>query len=750
LAHTFALNGGWLDLSDAAPDPAGATANDWPALSITQTPGAPGGVIGPNDAIHLGPGEHTLNIGAGPGAAPLPAETGVFVIIDADPAGTGAGTARLTGANLYAGHTRIDSGTLLLTADAQAGDPAAAREIILNGGALAIAAPGFTTSRPIELRAPAGEIHTAADTVTTWAAINKNTPAPGAAAGAALAKTGPGTLVIAGASAATSLDIAEGRYVALRASGAGAGAVTIAPNATFELRAAPGGTLANPFAGAGTLLVNAGTATFATGTSTIANIIIENRADITLATPSFGDAATAIRLDASRLNLGRTDNALGRLTLAAATLRFIPSAGVNTGAGPYRYATLATLDGTGTIALNANLAAGIADRLYITGAAAGAFPLAVSNTGAPPETHAPALTLVSAPASAAPETFTLAGGRLETAGILAYDLVSTVDDGARRWQLRSAGALGNLGRLAHELAGALPLAALAGHEPAFQRMGELRAGAAALPRRPALSTWLRGRAEKLEYNNTLNGVAFDEKHYAATAGADCKLPRLANALHLGAFAGYARIERDPDRAGAATSDSFHAGLYETFSTPAGWYLDATLKLNRFTNRYAAAAVTGERITARYATAAAGAAVEIGKNTRFAQNWFFEPSFQAAFNALAGKVYTTSSNLEIEQRHGTASQLRAALRAGRALVTRDGQYLQLYARAAAARQRTAGAEIAAGGAVFKTALDCLRTECAAGAIWLPVPRAQVTLDLATARAAAYRLPWQVTAGLRWVW
>jgi autotransporter-associated beta strand protein len=218
ISHTFALNGGWLDLSDAAANPynpAGATALDWAGLTFTgvgDTAGggdgsttATGGVIGANDKLTLRAGDHAYDIGSATvaGLSGAASGTGIFVEIDAGP----GGLATLSGVNNYAGHTVLRSGTLRVTADAQLGLAALNREIIFatdaatdGGDAAALElADGFTTTRTVELRAD-GKIAVPAGADSPAGVTGATAILAGPVTGAgALVKTGDGTLVLAAA-----------------------------------------------------------------------------------------------------------------------------------------------------------------------------------------------------------------------------------------------------------------------------------------------------------------------------------------------------------------------------------------------------------------------------------------------------------------------------------------------------------------------------------------------------------------------
>lgn len=174
--HTFELNGGWLDLSDATFDSSGVSANDWAKLHVTDGGNAAaGGIIGGNDKI-------TLGGNAGDTVDAEQIDGGVFVVK------TGSNTTTLSGVNGYVGNTRILDGTLKVTDDANLGDTRFEREVVLGGGNLEIGDGGtFNSSRQLQLQAAgAVQVDGTASTTATLGSISGS--------GQTLTKTGAGGL----------------------------------------------------------------------------------------------------------------------------------------------------------------------------------------------------------------------------------------------------------------------------------------------------------------------------------------------------------------------------------------------------------------------------------------------------------------------------------------------------------------------------------------------------------------------------
>jgi outer membrane autotransporter protein len=196
IAHAFALNGGWVDLSDTPYDSTGTTVNDWAGLVFTGSSGS-GGVIGSNDKITLRAGDVRFGIGHETDGV----KQGVFVVVDA-----GAdGVATLTGPGNYVGYTMLKSGTLRISDNNQLGMvDGFNREVVFDGpggAVLEITANHFATTRAIDLRA-AGGVSVADGITAVWGG--------GLSGDGSFTKAGAGTLVLTANASHTGSTIVQG------------------------------------------------------------------------------------------------------------------------------------------------------------------------------------------------------------------------------------------------------------------------------------------------------------------------------------------------------------------------------------------------------------------------------------------------------------------------------------------------------------------------------------------------------------
>jgi outer membrane autotransporter protein len=721
LTHTFTLNGGWLDLSDTLFENSGSGINDWSGIGIRQGAGAgTGGVMGQNDRITLGAGGMLANLGDG-------TTRGLFVVVDARD-----GTAILGGANLYAGYTRIDSGTLLVTADTQIGDPAFAREVILNGGVLQVGAD-FATSRAVELRA-GGSVDVIAGVETTCGAVASATGTD-----AHLVKTGAGTLALSGLNEAAVTDIREGSLVALNAAGAGADVVNVSAGATLEYRDIASGTTPVSIAGSGTLrFEGAGVGANAialTGSTTIAAIRLGGNTTVTVARDhALGTSeSTIIIANGARLLLGSANVRLGHVNLVAGNGYLGFAAPV----GKFKEATLTSLAGSGTLGFNVDLGARKADFLTIVNAPVGDHTIVIESTGTEPLRIDLPIAIAAMPDSDA--TFTLAGKRVEI-GVYAFSLQSEVANARRTLSLAGASELSRMGNFIHTTAAAQWLAWYSELDSIQKRMGDLHANPAASGR---INTWLRGYYQCFTYDEQATGEPFAERMFGTDAGFDVSFRNAATraTTSLGFYLGSGQTHRTFDNiAGDGWSDSACAGLYATFATRSAWHLDFVFKANRIDNRFEVHDVDfyGNRATIAgdYRDNVFGLSLELGKRLNLGKKWFFEPRIQGAGCLNPGSQYTTNNGVGVSLERGTATHALVGARLGRGTTYAGDHYLFYYVNFFGAREWNQYGRLTANGFRFDPKIVGDRIGGGLGINWIPCKGTQVHFGLDAVHAGYY--------------
>jgi outer membrane autotransporter protein len=754
--HTFTLDGGWLDLSDTGFVADGSTADNWGNLTLVNgANAAAGGIIGSNYSIILRDGDYAFNIGS----PDIPAKRGVFVIVDAGP----GGVATISGASDYVGYTRIDSGAFRVTTNAQLGDVAANREVILNGGNLIIG-DSFSSARNLELR-ETGAISVDAGKTTTWAGITKNAATP-----VTFEKDGPGALIVTGSNAADALHVKAGAYVAQTFDAIGAGPVAVDSAGIMQIDTAASGSAGNAFTGPGTLAIMRGAVTLG-GDNTISAITATGATTTVRAASvtAFGNATTTLDLTEATAEIAIDNLAAGNLRMAGgAKVAFLPD--VSQG---YRTATFASVSGTGTFKLHSNLSADQADHITITNPSTGSININVTNTGPSPTAEQVGVSVPIVTIAASPVTFQLVDANdapiaIVEAGMFGYSLTSTEDGANTIYNLFNTGQLGMMGRTINYMAGALPLTWFSELDTLHKRMGDLHfeTGASSAP-----EVWVRAGAQQLDIDRRVVGIDFVERQYSVTAGIDYGSRGPKFNMHAGAFIGYGVTKRGDDfqapgdghgkfrnaTSGAFNTDdhatlaTLYAGGYATLVTPAGWYIDGVLKYNSFDNDFSLTYNTIP-ISASYGNYAAGGSVETGRRILLGagKNWFVTPQLQIAATYFSSADYITSNGVDVSIDSGWSAQGRAGVLLGYTHITRDDSIFQPYVKLSVAGQKTNGGALSADDGKWDPRIDGARVETGFGFNWLPSRDIQLYIDYEYAYGEAYTKPYGLNIGLRLAW
>jgi fibronectin-binding autotransporter adhesin len=290
----------------------------------------------------------------------------------------GAGALTLSGANTYTGGTRIDAGTVRVSAEENLGAPGG--RLTFNGGTAVLQyAAGFTSSRPITLNAAGGRI----DTTGHDAALAGVIGGPGR-----LTKLGAGTLTITGSNTYT-------------------GGTTVSAGTLVGTTASLRGNVID----SGTLVFDQATAgTFTPVISGTGSVAKQGAGTLTLAGANTYSGGTAI--NAGTLQVGSNANlggAAGGISFNGGALQY--SAGFSSP----RPVTLNA--GGGTVNTNGNsatLSGVISGPASLTKTGAGGLTLAGANTYTGGTTIAGGMLGVSADSSlgAPVSSLTLAGGTL--------------------------------------------------------------------------------------------------------------------------------------------------------------------------------------------------------------------------------------------------------------------------------------------------------------------------------------------------
>jgi outer membrane autotransporter protein len=521
----------------------------------------------------------------------------------------------------------------------------------------------------------------------------------------------------------------------------------------------------------------------ASGGNAALTVTLDN-SKITGASTLSGAAALSVNVGAQSVWDMTADSTLTALALTGGARVRFPDPAKN--AGAYAILTTATLSGAGGFALHTDIAAVRGDRLNVTGEAAGAHSIQITNTNAAAVTGLePPLLLVETAGGAATFSGTTAAGLYQ---YIVQNGAQIDADGApglaaTNWYLHRAGlsatadAIINtaamLGRDWHHSLDALHLRMgdvraewFRGPERGLERgtgvppvgLGQSvgKAGDHGRDARAPLQSgnlWLRARGYRLNAGSRLTGRSFDEYVYGLTAGGDkaFRNDERRRTVLLGAFLDLGRIERDFAGAGdTGATNSLSAGLYGTWLHDTGWHADLVLKADRYKHHFESLTAGARPVRGAHYGAAQGVSLELGRRVQRADGWWVEPAAQAAVAWLRGANYRTApGNQALDVRISTArtAHHRALVRFGKHL--RDSRWTP-YGKFGVVKTATAAGAIRVAGETFAPGCDGWRVEFGAGAGCRLDAKSQLYLDYEYAKAARYERPWSLNLGYRALW
>jgi outer membrane autotransporter protein len=283
------------------------------------------------------------------------------------------------------------------------------------------------------------------------------------------------------------------------------------------------------------------------------------------------------------------------------------------------------------------------------------------------------------------------------------------------------------------------------HDTLLQRMGELRTTDYSQAAHD-WQTWVRGYAWQARVN-TNSGVNYKSKVYGADIGTD-KTWQVANGrFATGAFVGFSTDNRTvSDNTGKTDPSTLYGGLYGTWFTPRGLYIDAMAKVGYLDTDLHVNDIGSHGSFNNWGILGS---LEGGWQLKNKDGWFIEPQAQVT------AVHFTSAGYDMDGTHvdqdtSNSYDLRGGLVAGRSIATADGGHLQPYVKAMVGQTWTNGGEVRVGGDSFETDSAGSRYELGGGLIWQISGRQQLYVDYTYVNGQQIEAPWRVNFGYRVVW
>jgi outer membrane autotransporter protein len=457
--------------------------------------------------------------------------------------------------------------------------------------------------------------------------------------------------------------------------------------------------------------------------------------------------------------------------------------------GAYRTLQTGSLSGSGLFDLNTDLGTVQGDRLVVTGEAAGSHELAIHNSSSGVD-PTPGTTLTVVQTGGGPGTFAVLGGQVD-AGTYVYDLQKRGPD----WLLVQRGVVdpvdpggpvdpvdpvipvdpvdpvipvdpvdpeapvdpvdpGNPGdgggpvvtpgaRSVIGLFSAAPTVWYGELSTLRSRMGELRLG------RGISGAWVRTYGGRYDLSAG-GGVAYRQRQQGLTFGVDAPLPASNGQWLVGVMGGYSRSDLDLGTGTSGEVDSYYMGLYSTWLSDGGYYVDGVVKLNRFQNDSDVRVSDGSRTGGKYDNHGVGASLEVGKHIRLADNWYLEPFAQMSALWVQGEHYDLDNGMQARSNGADSWLGKVGTHVGRNFPLANGGLVQPYIKVAAAHEFADANRVKVNANRFTNDLSGTRGELGAGVIAQISDRLQLHADVDYSNGENIEQPWGGSLGLRYAW
>lgn len=404
--------------------------------------------------------------------------------------------------------------------------------------------------------------------------------------------------------------------------------------------------------------------------------------------------------------------------------------------GDFRELRVDTLEGHGTFGLGTDLAAGVGDRVVVSGEAHGSHHLAVTNTGADVAKGQPPLEVINTGGGDA--LFDVIGGQVDL-GTYVYDLQKQGDD----WFLvqRPGDVVTPGTRSVIGLFSAAPTVWYGETSTLRSRMGSLRMG------HRESGVWSRAYGNRYDMSAG-GGVGYQQTQQGVSVGVDGAMPLSDSTMLLGVMGGYSHSSLDLARGTTGSVDSYYLGLYGTWLADNGYYVDALTKLNRFQNSSDVRMSDGQRTGGDYNNYGLGASVEAGKRIDLDNGMFVSPFVQVSTLWVQGKRYELDNGMQARSNRADSLLGKVGTHVGQTRSMEDGGTFDYYAKVAIAHEFADTHQVKVNGNRFDNDLSGTRLELGLGTAVNISERVQLHADFDYAKGRDIQQPWGINLGVRY--
>ncbi|RON10090.1 hypothetical protein BK659_09310 [Pseudomonas brassicacearum] len=408
-------------------------------------------------------------------------------------------------------------------------------------------------------------------------------------------------------------------------------------------------------------------------------------------------------------------------------------------ADAYYQLDVTNLSGNGLFIMGTHFTTGQTDALNVTGTASGNHQLLITSSGVDPASGEP-ITVVHTQGGDARFSLANADGAVDL-GTYSYGL--SQDATGKDWFLDPAKrTVSPSTQVVSALFGA-PLTVLYGEDASLRtRMGEVRFNT------DKSGAWSRVYGNKYNVGGAF-GDGYRQTQQGFALGVDTPLGD--GQWLLGVMAGYSQSDLSLSHGSSGTVDSYYLGSYLTWMDDAsGYYVDGTLKLNRFENKAKVAMSDGTQSKGDYGNTGVSGSVEFGRNIKLDDGYFIEPFTRWSTAFIQGQDYDLDNGMQAKGDRTWSFVGKAGLTAGREMPMANGGTLQPYVRAALAHEFSKGEEFKVNDNAFSHDLSGSRVEVGAGVALKLTDRWSAHAEVEYMNGNNIEMPIGGTVGVQFKW
>jgi outer membrane autotransporter protein len=226
------------------------------------------------------------------------------------------------------------------------------------------------------------------------------------------------------------------------------------------------------------------------------------------------------------------------------------------------------------------------------------------------------------------------------------------------------------------------------------------------------SVWVNALNSQYKYD-TGASRGFRQYISGVMLGVDTQHRLTASQLTYGLIFGSANAVQNYGAGSVGRITSHSAGIYSRWQHDNGFYVEGSLKYQRFNNKLEINGNVQQHNAGSQQIQGWGANVKLGQKKQFAGGWFIEPQVQLAALAYGGSRYTLDNGLQIEAAASHSLQNRIALDSGKTFALQNGLIMQPFAQLAWVNEMAPEPKIKINQHKFDGGLPGDRHEFAAG-------------------------------------